>query len=75
MNKYVRFSNGAVTFLINITDRERQEQAKEDGFKLVVDKEGTPIVVDANELIQQKKDSITDLINMVQQENNDTLRM
>lgn len=51
---YIKFTNGAVTKLINMNDEVSQNEAIENGFYMLTDEAGTPEVVESAELVAGK---------------------
>lgn len=51
---YIKFTNGAVTKLINMNDEVSQNEAIENGFYMLTDENGTPEVVESAELVAGK---------------------
>lgn len=51
---YIKFTNGAVTKLINMNDEVSQNEAIENGFYMLTDEAGTPEVIESSELIAGK---------------------
>ena len=50
---YLKFSNGAVSQLINVENEVAQAEAIENGFKLVREADGSPAIVDSNTLLKK----------------------
>lgn len=48
---YIKFTNGAVTRLINANNEVAQNDALENGFYMLTDSDGVPEAVDSQELI------------------------
>ena len=51
---YIKFSNGSTTRLINMNDEVTQKEAEEDGFLMVIGKDGIPEHIDSSELLDNK---------------------
>lgn len=51
---YIKFTNGAVTKLINMNDEVSQNEAIENGFYMLTDENDTPEVVESAELVAGK---------------------
>lgn len=51
---YIKFTNGAVTKLINMNDEVSQNEAIENGFYMLTDEAGTPEVIESAELVAGK---------------------
>lgn len=51
---YIKFTNGAVTKLINMNDEVSQNEAIENGFYMLTDENGTPEVIESEELVAGK---------------------
>ena len=51
---YIKFTNGAVTKLINMNDEVSQNEAIENGFYMLTDENGTPEVIESAELVAGK---------------------
>lgn len=49
---YIKFTNGAVTKLINMNNEVAQNDAMENGFYMIVDDNGIPEVVESHELVR-----------------------
>lgn len=50
---YLKFSNGAVSQLINVENEVAQAEAIDNGFKLVREADGSPAIVDSNTLLKK----------------------
>ena len=51
---YIKFTNGAVTKLINMNDEVSQNEAIENGFYMLTDENGTPEIIESAELVAGK---------------------
>lgn len=62
---YLKFTNGAVTKLINVSNEVAQADALDNGFYMVTDENGSPEVVESTDLIKDRSDNRADLLRRV----------
>lgn len=68
MKNYVKFRSFGCTRLIDIYDEESQKEAMEDGYNLVLKKDGTPDIITSDELISGKsKSEMSDILNVIKE--------
>lgn len=51
---YIKFTNGSVTKLIDVNNEIAQNDALENGFYMLIDKNGTPEVVESDDLVKNR---------------------
>lgn len=59
---YIKFTNGAVTRLINMDNEEAQKEAELDGFYMLIGADGIPEHIESSELINGNKERDARLI-------------
>lgn len=68
MKNYVKFRSFGCTRLIDIYDEASQKEAMEDGYNLVLKKDGTPDIITSDELISGKsKSEMSDILNVIKE--------
>lgn len=62
---YIKFSNGSTTMLINMNDEVKQNDAIESGFYMVQDEDGSPAIVESEELLKGKSKTRAEMIDSI----------
>lgn len=62
---YIKFTNGSTTMLINMNDEVKQNDAIESGFYMLKDADGSPAIVDSEDLIKDRSKSRAELIDSI----------
>lgn len=62
---YIKFTNGSTTMLINMNDEVKQNEAIECGFYMVKDPDGSPAIVESEELLKGKSKSRAEMIDSI----------
>lgn len=59
---YVKYTNGGVSFLINVNDVSQMDELERAGFEMERDVDGNLITVDSNTLLGKADDARTQMI-------------
>ena len=68
MAKYIKMTNGAVTFLVNVTDVNEIEEKDRSGFKAELDKDGEVVLVDSSTLGGSENEKIANILESVKRQ-------
>ena len=59
---YVKYTNGGVSFLVNVNDTAQMDELERAGFDMERDVDGTIVTIDSNTLLGKSEDARTQLI-------------
>lgn len=67
---YIKYTNGSTNLLINMYDEVKQNEAIESGFHMVQDEDGSPAIIESENLIRSNNSKHSAIIDSVLEKKN-----
>lgn len=65
MAQYLKMTNGAASFLVDVKDTALINEKLNEQFYAQLDKDGDPVVIESDSLIKGENAAVNELLNMV----------